>query len=259
MDAASIVILNAAAVIAAFFQSVTGIGFGMIAGPVILMVLSDPVAIVISTLMSWLIGLVLFPFLRRGADWALALRLLGGAVAGLPLGLVLVSIASVAVLKLICATAIAVLTAIMVVGAPAARRPGTGGDLAFGFLAGVFGGCLAMPGPTAVIRAAGLGLEKARVRATMVTFFAMVWPLIFAGQWLSLDIGRETFLNAAMLAPATLGGLMIGNWAASRASERVFRSMVMVFLVLTSMTLFVDALISLAGAIGGTGTGGDIR
>ena len=36
--------LHIAAALAAFFQSVTGIGFGMIAGPVILMVLNDPAA-----------------------------------------------------------------------------------------------------------------------------------------------------------------------------------------------------------------------
>ena len=52
----SILLLHVAAFVASFFQAVTGIGFGMIAGPFILMVLEDPAAVVISTLMSALVA-----------------------------------------------------------------------------------------------------------------------------------------------------------------------------------------------------------
>ncbi|MEM7056441.1 MAG: sulfite exporter TauE/SafE family protein [Pseudomonadota bacterium] len=234
-------ILHAAAAVAAFFQSVTGIGFGMIAGPVVLVILEDPAAVVISTLMSWLIGLVLFPFLRHGTDWRLALRLLGGAVLGLPFGLFILGLASVAGLKLLCGVVIASLTAMMLLGAPGMRTKGLTGDLIFGALAGFFGGCLAMPGPTAVLRAGGIGLDKATVRATMVSFFALVWPMIFLGQWATLDLKTETFLNAAMLVPATLAGLALGNYAATRVSERFFRALVIFFLIATATSLLFDA------------------
>lgn len=233
-------ILHIAAAVAAFFQSVTGIGFGMIAGPVILVVLEDPAAVVISTLMSWLIGLVLFPVLRRGIDWGLALRLLAGAAIGLPFGLAILGIATVPGLKLLCGLVIAVLTAMMLLGAPGMRTKGLTGDLIFGALAGFFGGCLAMPGPTAVLRAGGIGLDKATVRATMVGFFALVWPLIFLGQWATLELTAETFWNALMLVPATLTGLALGNYAASRVSERFFRGLVIFFLIATSVSLLID-------------------
>lgn len=238
-----LIALHAVAAVAAFFQSVTGIGFGMIAGPVILVVLAEPQAVIVSTLMSWLIGLVLFPMLYRGADWRLALRLLASAAVVLPLGLWVLSIADIATLKLISGVSIGALTAMMVLGAPGMRTPGRAGDAAFGGLAGLFGGCLAMPGPTAVLRATGLGLAKARTRATMVVFFAMVWPLIFLGQWASIGISQQTLIHGASLIPATLTGLAIGNWAAGRVSEVFFRRLVILVLLATAVALLLDAIL----------------
>ena len=235
-------ILHAATMLASFFQAVTGIGFGMVAGPVVLMVLDDPAAVVISTLMSWLISLVLFPFLWRGTDGPMLRRLSLGAALGLPAGLVLLSIASVAGLKLMAGIVIAVLTAMMLFGAPGMSRKGLAGDLTFGALGGLFGGCLAMPGPTAALRLSGLGHDKVTIRATMVSFFAVVWPIVFAGQWLTIGITAETAWNALSLVPATLGGLFLGNWAATRVSEKVFRTMVYVFLVATAVSLLINAI-----------------
>ena len=204
-------LLQAAALVAAFFQSVTGIGFGMIAGPVILMVLDDPAAVVISTLMSWLIAAVLFPLVRGHADWRLTGRLVAGAALGVPAGLVALSSVDIATLKLMAGLSIAALTALMLFGAPGTGRPGLAGDLVFGGLGGLFGGALAMPGPTAAIRAAGLGHGKAVVRASMMGFFMAVWPMILAGQWIGIGIGSATLWNALSLVPATLVGLALGS------------------------------------------------
>ncbi len=236
-------ILHIAAGIAAFFQSVTGIGFGMIAGPFVLMVLDDPAAVVISTLMSWMIALVLFPVVRRDVNWSLTGRLIGGAALGLPIGLALLAVADIQTLKLGAGLAIAALTALMVFGAPGTDRPGLPGDLIFGGLGGVFGGALAMPGPTAAIRASALGHPKTTVRASMMGFFVGVWPMIFAGQWIAIGITQETLWNAAALVPATLAGLAVGNYAASRVSEGFFRRVVIVLLFATAISLLGDAIL----------------
>lgn len=233
----STVLLHAAAFVAAFFQSVTGIGFGMIAGPVILLVLADPGAVVIATLMSWLIALVLFPVIRSDTDWRLTGRLLAGAAIGLPLGAGLLGAVDVPTLKLVAGLSIAGLTLLMVAGAPGTARPGWGGDLVFGGLGGLFGGALAMPGPTAALRATALGHPKAIVRASMVGFFIAAWPAIFAAQVLAIGPGRETFVNAALLAPATIAGLAVGNVVAHRVSEQFFRRAVFLLLAATSLSL----------------------
>ena len=243
-------LMQAAALLASFFQSVTGVGFGMIAGPVILIVLDDPAAVVISTCMSWLISICLFPVLRRGTDLGMLARLLGGAALGMPFGLVLLSLATVGTLKLIAGILIGVLTCAMIFGLPGMRRPGLAGDLVFGGLCGVFGACLAIPGPPAAIRMSGLGFDKAKVRATMVSFFFLIWPVILVGQAATRDIGAETLWSALSLVPATLAGIVIGNLVATRLSERVFRNLVMGILVVMSASLLANTAIY--GLGGGT-------
>lgn len=235
--------LQVAALIASFFQSVVGIGFGMVAGPVVLMVLNDPAAVMISTLLSWLIALVLLPSLRQGTDWQMLQRLAIGAAFGLPFGLALLAFASISGLKLIAGLVIGGLTAAMTFGLPGVRTPGTRIDYLFGILGGIFGGCLAIPGPPAVMRMNGLGYPKATTRATMVTFFCLIWPIIFTGQWTVIGLTLATLWNTLTLIPATLTGVFIGNWAASRVSERFFRNLVLVFLCGTSVSLLVDAVL----------------
>ena len=237
------ILLHIASLVAAFFQSVTGVGYGMIAGPVILIVLEDPGAVMISTCLSWLIALCLFPMLRRGTDLRMMLRLLGGACLGLPVGLWIWGISDITTLKLLAGVTIGVLTAAMLFGAPGMRSPGLKGDLAFGALGGFFGGCLAMPGPPPALRMAGMGASKVVTRATMVSFFMGVWPLIFAGQAATRGLDQGTLMNALILVPATLAGIVAGNWAASRVSELVFRRLVIGFLVLTSAGLLADVVI----------------
>ena len=248
-DTLSEIALHAATLIASFFQAVTGVGFGMIAGPVVLVVMNDPAAVVISTCMSWLISIVLFPFLRRGTDLGMLARLATGAVIGLPAGLWLLGQADIAELKLMAGIVIGVSTFAMVFGLPGTKKPGLAGDLIFGGLGGLFGGCLAMPGPTAAIRMSGLGHDKAKVRATMVSFFFVVWPMIFMGQWATAGITSQTMWNALGLVPATLAGIVIGNAVAARLSERFFRRLVIGVLVVTSASLLTDAALN---GLGGT-------
>jgi len=234
--------LHAASAIAAFFQSVTGIGFGMVAGPVILVVLEDPAAVIITSLLTWLIALVLLPLLWRDIDMRMAARLLAGAVLGLPAGLALLAVADIATLKLVAGLLIALLTGVILFGAPGMSRPGLAGDMIFGGLGGVFGACIAIPGPTAAVRLSGLGNPKTTVRATMVGFFAVITPLIVLGQSASIGVSSATLWNALTLMPATLAGLAIGNYAAARVSEQFFRRLVIFFLFATSASLLGNAI-----------------
>lgn len=233
----SAILLHASAAVAAFFQSVTGIGFGMIAGPVILVVLDDPGAVVISSLMSALIAYVLFPLIRRGADWRMTLRLLAGAAIGVPVGALLLAVTGILALKLVAGLVIAILTLMLIFGAPGTGRPGLAGDLIFGGLGGLLGGALAMPGPTAALRAAALGHSKVVVRASMMGFFVGVWPIVLFAQAIALDLSVQTLWNALSLVPATLAGLGVGHYAAGRVSEGFFRRVVTVILFATSASL----------------------
>ena len=74
--------LHLAVFAAALLQAATGIGFGIIAGPIILMVMNSASAIQVSILLSLMIALMLAPSLYGRADKPLLARLLLGAMAG---------------------------------------------------------------------------------------------------------------------------------------------------------------------------------
>ncbi|MEM6974486.1 MAG: sulfite exporter TauE/SafE family protein [Pseudomonadota bacterium] len=239
--------MHAAVALAAFFQTVTGVGFGMIAGPVILILLNDPSAILVSTMMSWLIAVLLAPALVRGCDVAMLRRLGLGALIGLPAGLALLVLSDVAMLKLLAGVTISVATGLMMFGAPGIGRPGRGLDLAAGALGGLFGGALAMPGPTPAIRMGSLGYDKIALRSTMVTFFVVVWPVILAGQVMTAGIAAPVAWYALSLVPATLVGLVIGQIATTRVSELFFRRLVLAFLGATAFSLIASFVADLSG------------
>ena len=62
MDA-TLIALHAAVFAAALLQAATGIGFGVIAGPIILMVMNSGAAVQVTILLSLLIAVVLAPSL----------------------------------------------------------------------------------------------------------------------------------------------------------------------------------------------------
>ena len=84
---------------ASALQSSTGIGFGVIAGPLLLIVLNDGAAIQISVLLNLLIALLLAPSLRRKSDRRLLKSLLIGLAIGSPLGLLIYLQVDIALLK----------------------------------------------------------------------------------------------------------------------------------------------------------------
>jgi len=74
---------------AAFLQGVTGIGFALVAGPVLLMALNDASALQITALLNLLIALVLAPSVAGRADMTLLKRFGAAALIALPFGLAL--------------------------------------------------------------------------------------------------------------------------------------------------------------------------
>lgn len=242
--------LHGAVVLAAFLQTITGIGFAMIAGPVILLALNDGSAVQVTTLLSLLIAVVLAPGLRSRIDPPMLKQLSIGALAGLPFGIALFALVGVDLLKLIAGLTVGVLTALTLMirrHEGAALRPASWGDWASGGVSGLFGGCLAMPGPTAAVRMNARNFDKMVTRATILAMFVLVYPLIFAAHALTVGVTRETLITSAILIPSTLAGVVIGHFAAPHVSERLFRNMVLVLLAATSATLLVAGTGGLKG------------
>ena len=245
-----LVILHAVVLIAALLQAATGIGFGLLAGPVILLALNSGSAIQISMMMSLLIALVLTPSLIGNVDRTLLKRVLLGSVAGFPMGILVFQAVSINMLKLLAGVAVMYM-AVSVTGLLERSRPGGGArgvrDLGAGVLSGLMSTSLAMPGPAVAARMAALAHSKDAIRATVLVTLALSNIGAVGFQAALVGIAPETLELAAWLAPATLAGVVVGRLIVGWFSERGFRIMLSLLLATTSLSLIVNALAGMLG------------
>lgn len=234
---------------AAFLQGVTGIGFALIAGPVLLMALDDGSALQITALLNLLIAALLAPAVFSRVDWPLLKRFATAALVAFPFGLGLYAIASPDALKLTAGAVVGLLTVMMLLGAgPQATPPDHRVDWLAGGIAGALGGALSMLGPPVSLRMAAQKIEKHRNRATVLAFFVIGYPLVFWGQALVTKFSMEPVWGTLNYAPATFVGAIGGQIAVRHVSEVFFRRLVIIVLLATAASLITDALRSWLGA-----------
>ena len=238
-----IIVLGIAIFGASALQASTGIGFGVIAGPVLLIVLNDGAAIQISVLLNLLIALLLAPSLRQQADRRLLKTLLTGLALGSPLGLLIYLHADIALLKLFAGIVVLFTLFLVLYG----RRVssflqgavvGNVEPVSIGVIAGIMGGSLAMPGPVPAAWMSARGFGKDTIRATILVMFVVAYTIALLLQFGLAGISTDTLKLTAMLAPPTLAGIVVGQFFSSRISEVTFRWMLTIILAVTAFSLF---------------------
>ena len=238
-----LILMILAAFGAATLQSATGIGFGIIAGPVLLMQLNSGAAIQISILLNILISVVLAPSIRTGVDKKLLSRFLMGSVVGLPLGFYVFLVVDANMLKIMAGVAILV-TMFFVLrnnrksaqpnGDPSSAR----GSLPIGVISGLMGGCLAMPGPIPAAWMNISGYDKATVRSTILMLFIISYTAALLLQLSLAEITQDTWWTTFKLALPTVAGIYFGRMLVERITEQVFFVLIVGVLALTAVMLF---------------------
>jgi len=250
MNAESL-ILHLAVFAAALLQAATGIGFGLIAGPMILIVLNDRSAVQVSILLSLLIAVVLTPSLIRSLDRALLPRLVLGTLIGLPIGMALFMAVTVDWLKALAGLSVLFMAFFAIVSGQleekASFRPGRLLDLGAGAISGVMSAALAMPGPAVAARMMTQRQSKVAVRATLLALFVFSYTAAIAVQAAVVGVAAPTLGLCARLAPATILGVLIGKVSAGLISERLFRWTITLILLATAASLLLSAAAGLLG------------
>ncbi len=238
-----ILVLGIAIFGASALQSATGIGFGVIAGPVLLIVLNDGAAIQISVLLNLLIALLLAPSLRQKSDRRLLKSLLFGLAIGSPLGLLIYLQVDIALLKsfagvVVLFTLFLVLRGDRVSSFLRSDVVGRFEQVSIGVIAGIMGGSLAMPGPVPAAWMSARGFGKDTIRATILVMFVVAYTIALLLQFGLAGISTDTLKLTAMLAPPTLAGIIVGHILSSRISELAFRWLLTIILAFTAIFLF---------------------
>ena len=231
---------------ASMLQAATGIGYGVIVGPIFLVALNGSEAIQISTIHNFLIALLLVPALRRDIDFRVLKLLAIGSIGGIVFGFVLQFAFDVVALKLTAAAMVAFVAGTLALdmrrvrGAAEAVGHSVPEAVTVGAFSGVMGGMLAMPGPLAATWMSVRGLDKKLVRATVLAFFIFAYGANIMFYAVTTSFQIETLRLSGLLVPPLVIGIAVGSVVSRRLSEIVFRRILLVVLLSTIAVLLLS-------------------
>ena len=249
MDSSTLVLLTGTIFAASNLQAATGIGYGVIAGPVFLIIFNGVEALQLSVTHNLAIAVLLFPFLRAHVNGALLVTLVPGSVLGLLTGFFLQTIASTQALKAIAMLMVAFVTVALLrdILRPRETRPtlaaGKPEKLGVGAVAGFMGGIIAMPGPVVSTWMSLRGWRKEEVRATVLAFFIFAYGTVFTFYLARQDFDTDTLVLGLALLPVVGLGLVVGTCATRFLSEDLYRKVLLAVLILTLMLSVSDWLL----------------
>ena len=207
-------------------------GLGMVASPVLLILLgAKPTVVIINTFIIVQLSLVLSRTWRH-LDLPTTKGLVIGGLAAAPLGAFVLNVADPGVLRIIIGVVIVVLGLLNMVELriPIATLPGSGG--VYGFITCLAVTAISIGGPLGGVYAVAQRWPTETVRASlaaMFTFSSLIAVVVFASTGLYT---RETVINIVMLLPGLLVGFGVASLLVSRLNERVFRYVVLTLVVL---------------------------
>jgi uncharacterized protein len=232
-------VLAAIVFAAAILQRVVGFGFALLAVPLMAFVVPTKSAVVIVFMNGTVTCTWVAVRLRREIDWPTAGRLGVGAVAGAPIGVLILSVISATTLRLVLGISTCLAAFWIIVSSRLMRPepvvPRRSTTFAMGFASGVINTSLAANGPPLVYELRRSGFSDDRFRATISAVFllsnAIGLPLLaLAGLITSSDI----VLAATSLMPC-VAGLAVGSKVGARMEPAHFGWAVDLLLLATGL------------------------
>jgi uncharacterized membrane protein YfcA len=214
---------------AALLQAASGFGFAVLATPLFLLFVDPPRAIQLVIIITTTLSLVVLPGLWRAIVPGLLLRLGLGSLAGLPIGLIAFRQANPILVRALVGGTILAFAVLLgwrrrhgagETSGPFGVRPGL--EVATGAVSGIATALVGMAGPPVLIYLLLAGAPPRTVRATLLSFFALVYAATVATHAVTIGIHTQTWLSAGILIPfAFLGGLA-GRPLGDRLNADVF-------------------------------------
>ncbi len=235
-------LLVAVVVAASALQAATGIGFGVIAGPALILAMGTASAIQVSILLSLLIAVLVSPSALPKVNRSLLTPILIGICIGSPIGAVLFGLLSIGQLKIGAAVAVgfmAFLATGMLERFPIFTRDNGWRRGAVGGVSGILNSTLAMPGPPIAAYATAIRQNKDTVRATTLTAFLIAYPISFTLQWGVAGLSDTVMPLALALALPTAGGTLLGLFLGRLLPEWSFRIVVILLLAASAVGLLL--------------------
>lgn len=225
-----------AVLIGAAAQSVSGIGFALVSGPLLFTVFGAREGVRVAVVLSMLVNAGVLVREHRAVMWRQVLPVLVTALASTPL---LVHALSGAHPRLLrgAAGAVIVLGAALV-AAGRTRDTGTIGGVAAGLASATMNVLASAGGPAVAVYAAGARWDAIRTRATLQAFFLSLNVVTL----LTLGPPHWTAQRAVILVASLLAGTLLGAVVSRRVSHDLARAATLVLAACGGLAVVAGAL-----------------
>jgi uncharacterized membrane protein YfcA len=232
---------------AALCQSLTGFGFALVMVPLLSLAWDVKSAVVTSTVLGTVVLLPLLFEARRHVRLATTAALVTGSLAGVPAGILLLVWIDPEVLKiLVGVTVVAASVLVYRVREVRTTRAGVIPAVAAGAVSGVLGGSTSMSGPPAVLYLLATEKDVDAFRGTLLVFFLPMSLVTIAGLAAVGRVTPDVVRTSVIALPAMALGLAAGAWLRYRVQEELFRLIVLLLLIFSSIGVIISASLGLA-------------
>lgn len=235
-----------AGLLGGFVRGYSGFGFALAAVPLLNLAFPPALSIPSVLLVECTIGAATVAGQCTNVDWTTLRRLMAGAAAGTPIGILCLRYAPPDLTRF--AVAITVLIALVVLwrrpslhwlGSPRALVTG-------GLISGVLNGGTAMSGPPAILVLLGSPIAPRDARAVLMTFifFSAALAVALTVAW-GMQ-GQKTVLHAFIMSPAVMVGAISGTALFAKLPHSYYRKGSFSILLLVSAVTVVSVLWALS-------------
>ena len=246
-DAATFVIVLLGALVAGFTTGFAGFGTGLVSSGLWFHALPAPMVpplVALASVAAQLIGLIT---VRKAFNWQRATPFLLGGVAGVPLGVAALSVASPTVLRLSVGVFLVTYALFQLCGLVRFKIANWGGskaNAAVGVGGGFLGGFAGLSGPLPLIWLQLRGGTSDQQRAAYQPFNLVVLGIASMGMAVSGQIDKHVLTIAILCLPLTLIGAWIGARIYKRVAEKTFRTVVLILLSISGIILIGQTTLS---------------
>lgn len=227
--------------VAALLQSASGFGFSLIAVPIISILVGAKAAVVATDTLAFVLILSLAATGRRQVQRSVLTGVTVSAVAGMPVGLWILTHVGDRPLSIVIASVVILLTLALIKGATTPQRAGF--DVAAGFTSGVLATSTGTNGPPLVFALHARGVTPPEFRATLAAAFALQDVVAMIGFGLTGQFTAAVWRVVAAGLPALLVGRLVGDRLFARLDQRRFRVVVLGLLLATGLISLAEALV----------------
>jgi uncharacterized membrane protein YfcA len=222
-------------------QGLSGFGFSLISIPLLALVVPVKAAIVGGAFLGLVQSGLVVARDHRHVDRRSAGVLVLAALAGMPIGLLVITRVREEPLQVVIAVTVLVFSGLLWrrVRLPTDSLPA---EVGVGFTSGMLSTSTGMSGPPLVIALQARGVQPSAFRATLATVFVSGSGISLLLFWSRGLVTADAVKVAAAGLPGLLIGILVGELAFRRVDHERFRAIVLVLLVASAVLALVGAL-----------------